>query len=82
MLKSFMSKPYTVHKKQFKMQVRVNGSGMDFADLVLITVCSAAKGDANKITQNNTPTLPIIAEATLVLSIIATMAVAAMMLAP
>lgn len=46
------------------MQVRVKGSGMLRASLVLITVFSAESGEANKTIQIKTAIFPIMEEAT------------------
>ena len=63
MLKSFKSRPYTLHRTQFATHVSVNGKGIDLALFVLMTFFRAARGLANKIIQKNTPTFPMIAEA-------------------
>jgi len=48
------------------MQVRVKGSGMLLASLVLMTVFRAARGEANKTIQMKTAIFPIMEEATFV----------------
>lgn len=80
-MKSFISKPYTVQRKQFKMHVRVKGKGIAFADLVSITVLRAARGLANKITQKITPTFPMMAEARPLSRVVAIKAVRVMIIA-
>ena len=60
MLKSFISNPYTVQRKQFTMHVIVNGKGMLDAFFVSMTVLRVERGLANKITQKSTPNFPII----------------------
>ena len=59
MLTSFISNhPSTLHKRQLVTAAKVNGNGIDLADLVAKTVLSAAKGLANMATHKTTPKLP------------------------
>mmetsp|Transcript_12681 Transcript_12681/g.29121 ORF Transcript_12681/g.29121 Transcript_12681/m.29121 type:complete len:87 (-) Transcript_12681:531-791(-) len=65
MLKSWnFQSPIVIHAVQFTIVATVNGSGIDSADFVSITVASAASGDAKSITQKQTPIFPMSSDAT------------------
>lgn len=61
MLKSLISNvPNTDQSAQFNIVTNVNGSGIDLADLVAITLRSEERGLPNSTTQKNTPMDPMI----------------------